>query len=366
MKGRRLILMTAMALAGSSGCAALGLRPGTPPKPALARKPLEAQDFVATYNENAERIKDLQARPSIGVSGQGLRGRVDGHLALEQPRNFKLVLNHVNSNVADIGSNDQEFWFWVQSKQDKSIYWCDHADRNKSALAQSFQPDWIAETMGVRPISSAEAASLTTRDGPEPGTTTIVFAGSRNSPLGTREMVVWNHNKRIKDYRLYSSDHKTVIAQAEIKGYKTYTLDSTDSESLADVCHLPENVRLEWKPEQLTLDVTLKDVRLNLLDPSKSASRFVEPKIPGYARVNLAELAGGRSPESGTTVRRTLPAPPHDGNVKLGRPTPIDDTTSMTTPRRARFDEVVGAPMPTAPGDELTQGNSPAGFWAGR
>lgn len=368
MNGRRLILMTAMALtAGSSGCAALGMRPNTPPKPALARKPLDVQEFVANYNENAERIKDLQARPSIGVAGQGVRGRVDGHLALERPRNFKLVLSHLNSDLADIGSNDQEFWFWVRSKQDKSIYWCDHGDRGRSALAQSFQPDWIVEAMGLRPISSSDAAGITTREGPEPGTTTIVFAGSRNSPLAAREMVVWNQNRRIKDYRLYTADHKTVIAQAEIKGYKTYTLDSSDG-SLADVCHLPENVHLDWKPEQLTLDVALQEVRINQLDPSRSATRFVEPNLPGYARVNLAELARGRSPGSGTTVRRTLPPPPHDEDVKLGRPTPLDDTTSMNAPRRTRFEEVVGAPMPTPPGGDLAQtaGAGTAGFWTER
>ncbi len=355
MNGRRLLMMTALAFMGSSGCAAFGLRSPTPAKPTLARKSLEVENFVASYNENAERIKSLQARPSIGVSGQGVRGRVDGHLALERPRNFKLVLSHVNSNVADIGSNDQEFWFWVQSKQDKSIYWCDHADREKSALAQSFKPDWIVEVMGLRPISSAEAMGLTTKPGPEPGTTTIAFPGRNADGLAPREMVVWNQNRRIKEYRLYSADHKTVIAHAEIKGYKTYTLDS-DEGSLADVCHLPENVRLEWKPEQLALDVALKEVKINQLDPDRSAARFVEPKLPGYARVNLAELARGRGSESGTTVRRTLPPPPHDDGVRLGAPTPIDDATSMNGPARARFDEVIGAPMPTAPGGELAQG----------
>ena len=38
-------------------------------------------------------------------------------LAVERPRNFKLELSHSMSTIADIGSNDERFWFWFQNKQ---------------------------------------------------------------------------------------------------------------------------------------------------------------------------------------------------------------------------------------------------------
>ena len=56
-------------------------------------------------------------------------------------------------------------------------------------------------------------------------------------------------------------------------------------------CYLPERLRLEWKRDQLTLDVALKDVIVNQFDSSLAAQIFVAPVIPGYKRVNLADMA---------------------------------------------------------------------------
>ena len=52
-------------------------------------------------------------------------------------------------------------------------------------------------------------------------------------------------------------------------------------------------MKLEWKKDQLTLDVVMRkeDVKVNQFDDSRSAAVFVEPVIPGYERVNLADMA---------------------------------------------------------------------------
>ena len=72
---------------------------------------------------------------------------------MERPRGFRLELEATGvGKVADIGSNDQEFWFWVKDNKDKAIYVCDYKDVNASQLAVTYQPDWIIEAMGLREI----------------------------------------------------------------------------------------------------------------------------------------------------------------------------------------------------------------------
>ena len=78
-----------------------------------------------------------------------------------RPRNFKLeLISHMGQTKADIGSNDEEFWFWVQNDDDRSIYWCNYDDLESSALAVTYQPDWIMEALGLKPITPEEAASI--------------------------------------------------------------------------------------------------------------------------------------------------------------------------------------------------------------
>ena len=78
-------------------------------------------------------------------------------MALERPRNFRLQLTHFNDSKADIGSNDEEFWFWVLNPKDRSIYWCNYDDLESSSLAVTYQPDWIIDALGLKPISPEEA-----------------------------------------------------------------------------------------------------------------------------------------------------------------------------------------------------------------
>src|SRR5262249_38633825 len=147
---------------GLSGCRAAGMGSIWPrAQPALSQGSLDVEAFIAEHNRNAERIQSLEAKPSITVAVPRRPAvHVDGRMALERPQNFKLELSAAfgSKKVADIGSNDQEFWFWVQSEEDKSLYWCNYSDVGSSILPASYQPDWIIEALGLKPIAPDEAA----------------------------------------------------------------------------------------------------------------------------------------------------------------------------------------------------------------
>ena len=89
-----------------------------------------------------------------------------------------------------------------------------------------------------------------------------------------------------------------------------------------ETCYLPQKLKLDWKREQLVLDVVLKDVKLNQFDHAESATMFVEPVMPGLhaaepgrpeprlapgaARLDPGDDAATRSPE-----RHPRSASPH-------------------------------------------------------
>lgn len=364
MQVARLVLLVAVATLTSSGCVLLNNRQPQPtPKP-LAQRAVDLTEFVAEHNRNAEQIESLKARPSIGIAGRRLRGHTDGHLAMQRPRDFKLEMDAPGGGKkADIGSNDEKFWFWVQNDEDKSIYWCNYADLKSSELPITFQPDWIVEALGLKPISPEEAAAIKVREGPERGTTTLILPPVQNkADTYSRVMVIWNDTFRIKEYRIFAGDRRTLLAQALIKGYKEHEIDSGQTKS-GGKCYLPDQIQFDWKKEGLALDVAIQDVTINRLDPAVASKIFVEPNIQGYTRQNLAHLKLAQPSNSRTTVRRTLPPPEPRNGVRLGRPAPADDDADgapRLTPtvgqggagRKPPLEDLVSAPIPTASGSD--------------
>ena len=372
MRFARSIMLAIAATLGASGCRAWNAGSPTPTPRPLADRSFDVATFVAEHNRNADLIQTLEAKMSIGVRTKLMRGGgADGRLAMERPRNFKLKLSTMGNTKADIGSNDQEFWFWVQNDENK-IYWCNYDDVESSSLAVTYQPDWIIEALGLKPISPEEAEKIKVQSGDAPGTTALVFPPTKNgAETSTRMMIVWNHNRRVKQYRIYQGSvpsPKSLLAQAEVSRFAEFVAGNDDTTD-AKKCYLPERVTLEWKQDQLTLDAWLKkesdgqfDVKVNQFDSSRSAALFVEPDVQGRRRVNLAEMGRGQRRDSPGTVRETLPVPPLRSGRRLGRPTVDPDSSAMSSRRKSPasrpsdgettspLEDVVVAPIPVGPG----------------
>jgi hypothetical protein len=359
------LAVVATALFAATGCRTAGVGNLAPKDPLSSRADESAADLLAAHNYNAERVQSLEAYPSISSSNRRAVGGLSGKLALERPRNFKLVLTAALQDVADIGSNDQEFWFWVKDSPDKAVYYCMYDDSGASPLAMGLQPDWIVEALGLRVISDSEAAGIKVRPGKEPGT--VVLTQRQKAPQGEaviKETVLNEANGRIREHWVYAADHKTPLAHAVINDYKEYPLPAEPG-SPPEKVYLPHQLRLEWMlQEKMALDVTMNKVSVNLkMTQQQREARFVEPSIKGLARKNLAERAGvaasGPATTDGpTSVRETLPAPPP--RVRLTAPTPLGLDGARRSPREpANFDAdlppavargleaVVDPPIPT-------------------
>jgi hypothetical protein len=286
---------------------------------------VNVDEFVAQHNRNAEKINTLVAKPSVSVDARlvgmtDFAGGTEGRLAMERPQNFKLMLEAAGTKkVADIGSNDQEFWFWVPNDRDRSIYWCNYSDLDRKGVAVPFQPDWIVESMGLKIISSEEASQIKPTPGPEAGTTALVFPPTQvGGETYHRTVVVDNRDRRIKLTRILAADKRTVVLEATLSNYHDY--DLPEPNRTGDTCFLADSVRLHWKRDRIAFDVKMKDVEINQLSATQSAAIFVEPKIPNYVRRNLAEMNRGSEREPRMNVRRTIPQPEPRRSANADKP----------------------------------------------
>ena len=120
---------------------------------------------------------------------------------------------------------------------------------------------------------------------------------------------------------------------AELHGFRPREVGIRRA-SAAATC--PRGLRLEWKKDQLMLDVVLKDVIVNQFDTLESGGDLRRARDP---RLRAGE-PGRHGPVTSaannrTTVRRTLPPPASRIGVKLGRPTPVIDESDDAPHARA-------------------------------
>ena len=341
-------VLAAALLATASGCRTAGVND-------LARRDFlpkidaeSAADLLVEHNRNAGLVESIEARPLVNVSNRRLAGSASGKLALERPRNFKLVLSGpLGAEMADIGSNDREFWFWAKDSPDKSVYFCQYDESGSSPMAVGFQPDWIVEALGLRVIPESEAATIKVEPGLAAGTWRLTQKQkSAKGETVFKETVLSATTKRIMEHRVFASDNKTLLTKAIILAYQGYPIAS-DSGATPETVYLPRKFLLSWEQEKMHLEIHMKEVEINRFDPSRRGMVFVEPERPGMARKNLAELAGLAdhpvAADQPTSVRETMPAPPP--RVRLSDPTPLG-VEGVELRRGRRDPAMLAADMP--------------------
>src|SRR5262249_45096578 len=140
----------------------------TPPPP--TRELPTAAQLTAFLNDNGGRMQSINVAYLDldcyqGVQSFGLRGK----LVAQKGRNLRLTAGAVGSQELDLGSNDQEFWFWVKrgeglkKGEPSPQFYCSYRDLIEGkvrVMPVPFQPEWLMETLGMGPYGPAEKYTI--------------------------------------------------------------------------------------------------------------------------------------------------------------------------------------------------------------
>jgi hypothetical protein len=361
--------------AGPSG----GLKRTEPP---VTKETITTARIINQHNKNAATIQSLMATPSIIFAAEDAKGRaksykVNGRMAMERERDFRLEISSTLNKQADIGSNAKEFWFWVNDNPDNAIYVCDHDQVNASPMAVTMQPDWIMEAMGLREISEREARTINTSKGDKPGQ--LVLTQLREDAKGgslTKVTVVNEATGEILEHRLYAGAKERLLARATIAQSQQIEMGPTKENPKGSVITFPAKLQLEWLVEKFSIEITMRDLVINPEFPkAKRAYLFSEPQDTGANRKDLARM----NPETpGAGSSRIYESAPRAG-IRLGNPeaepagvegasiapspTLQPDATQASLP--ALPSEYVGPQVPVPPESEAVQAASSPGLGRG-
>lgn len=248
-------------------------------------------DLVAYLNRNIDQINAWRCmNVSIKPHGwMGLAPTLSASIAVERPRNFRLIATIPTGNVADLGSNDERFWFWMRDDKEPMLLTARHerlavAQRQ---LAMPFEPDWLIEALGVIPIDENEIEFEKHPTDPK----RVFFRRKRQAPDGSRVELV----STVDTCSGVIVDHSLTDRTGRIIALANMSEHMRDGKT-GPV--LPHQVELAWPQAKMGLRLVMGAIEMN--PEALSAKQFEMPEI---ADCPVHDIGGEETQQAGDTGR---------------------------------------------------------------
>ncbi len=258
----------------------------------LPEQPTLAQ-VIGVVNANTSRVQALSSSSArINVPGTPA---LTANLALQRPRRFRMrAQTTLTGHELDLGSNDQEFWFWIRRSQPPALYHCRHDQFDMSAARQvvPLDPQWLIEALGLvtlDPVGQHVGPQILPGGQLEVRSRIPAATGDL-----TRVMVIDGARGWVLAQHLYDA-RGTLLASAVAMNHQYIPLHGVS---------LPRRVDVSMPAAELTLSLELPDLQVNSVvgDPQQLWTR---PQYGGYPNVDLATMGldgsrnGGLPPGAG-------------------------------------------------------------------
>jgi len=276
-------IIAVLMLASLSGCVWMRNHFG-PRDPFVAKAPCAlppdatATEVVDYLNANTAKI------PAWRADNVQIRGRrkadtgmaVDALLAIEAPRNFRLVARSPILEEVDLGSNSEQYWYWIRRAEPKNVFVAYHDEESveRRSIPIPFDPDWIMEAFGVMPIDASQA---TVEPGP-PNSQTLRLISYRMSPSGEqvrKETIISACHGIVREHVLYDSQGQ-LIATAKLNGH----VRDRNTQAV-----IPTRVDLDWPRAELGLTMELGTIEIK--PQHMPPSLWQVPAKKGYPVYNM-------------------------------------------------------------------------------
>ena len=216
----------------------------------------------------------------IQVTMSGMPAMLPATLAVQSPRDLRLRIAHpiTHSDQADLGSNGERFWCWAE-ENGPHLMTAEHRHAHLVAkqLQIPFEPDWLIDVLGVRPLDPSELERRPTQN---PNVVELAeryrlpdgHAAERITVVDLRQGRVIGHEVRRRG---------RTIAEARITSHN----ECPDTGLV-----MPGTIRLKW-PDQ-NVGLTMRIARSEANPPDLGSHLFNLPRRAGVEVCDLTQRLG--------------------------------------------------------------------------
>ncbi len=264
----------------------------------------KAEELVRSLNANAARVKSLECADLVlDGKGDGQSFGADGSLACQKGAapgvapNFRMDATVLGHREVDIGSNGQEFWYWIGRAPEPYVFHCAYTDfrAGKARMPFPFQPEWIVEALNIAEYDPTKTYEV--REGPAKSNTVELIEATR-SPQGepVYKVTVFNRGG--------GRDRGPQVAARELRDAKGARICVAQNLEMQrdglTGAEIPRVVRLNWPQQKMELKLTMNKVKVNGALDGALFTRNNLRNIAGYdlargpdAPANGIQRAGG-------------------------------------------------------------------------
>lgn len=247
-----------------------------------------AEQLVKYLNDNARRVQGLECRDlDIDARQGGQVVGLNGTMVCQQPRNFRMQAKLLGQPAVDLGSNDQEFWYWISKVEPVPyVFHCSYEDfgRGNVRMPFPFQPDWVIEAMGIAPYDETKKYEVRETQ------TTVELIERAASPQGqpVRKVTVFSRGTA-SGARPQVSAH--LLQDAAGKEIASAHISEVRYDNASGAV-LPRRLQLVWPSEKIEMKLTLDGVKVAPIDPQRSAAIFNRQTLKSLPSYDLARPDG--------------------------------------------------------------------------
>ncbi len=233
-------------------------------------------ELVQKINENVGHLHSWRSTDlTLSAKGPGtLPIKLSGEIAVESPRNFRLMVHSLAGTETDFGSNSERFWFWMKRGEPKHVFTARHDGLTAAQrrMMIPFHPDWVMQAMGVIPLLDSQVEMEI-----DETTQNARLITKLQSPDGhpMQSVIVADPSGVIHSHQLFDQNHR-LVARANLSNYQRHEPN--------DII-FPHEITLHWPQSNLKLIMKVNAADLN---PSTlSANIWQLPEIPDSPRLDI-------------------------------------------------------------------------------
>jgi len=263
------------------------MRPNQSAQQVPSRTPT-APELVQYLNTNAQNVQSVQARVDMEARQDRQPVSLGGYLACQKPRNFRIKASAMSQPMVDIGSNNDEFWYWIGKADPPYVFHCSYRDLARPEgvrMPFPFQPDMIIMALGIGEYN-ADASKYQVQ--------------VKGQTLDLVEDAVSPQGQPVKKVTVFSRV-PAVPPQPQVVGYALRDKDGKDIcrvtvhevEVMRDTqryTQLPRKVTLVWPDQHAQLTMSLSRFQTNRVS-EQAGKLFLRSDLADLTSFDLARWA---------------------------------------------------------------------------
>jgi len=224
------------------------------PPQTISENNKEALDAIKRINARNASIRSLECHNiTIRVNCPGTPPvNLKSEMAYEKDKKFRMINQSVLGREADVGSNDQQFWFWSKRMRPPTLYYANHSDMIKVPLRDPLNPLWLMECMNVQEIATKNTEIRQQEKYWAIHQTRVSLLGA----LVVKMTLIDPQEERIVGHYLYNSENK-LIASSEIVAFAKCGSVYVPTEM--KMCWHEENMSMLFQFTQIAVNTKIKD-----------------------------------------------------------------------------------------------------------